>query len=108
MLTFRALLDFIQLTQYTAHDTNTLAYLEKALNTFQQNKAILVELSICDHLNIPRFHMLKHYTQSIHKLGATDNYNMEAFKHLHIGFAKAGWRASNHCNTLLQMVHWLE
>ena len=46
MLAFRALLDFIQLAQYTAHDTDTLAYLEKALDTFHQNKDILVELGI--------------------------------------------------------------
>ena len=104
MLAFRALLDFIQLAQYTAHDTDTLAYLEKALDTFHQNKDILVELGIREHLNIPKFHMLKHYAQSIRELGATDNYNTEAFERLHIDFAKAGWRASNHCNTLPQMV----
>ncbi|KAI0724944.1 hypothetical protein C8Q72DRAFT_961556 [Fomitopsis betulina] len=108
MLTFRTLLDFIQLAQYTAHNTNTLAYLDKALDTFQQNKAILVKLGIHDHLNIPKFHMLKHYAQSIHELGTTNNYNMEVFEHLHIDFAKAGWRASNHRNALPQMVHWLE
>ena len=108
MLAFRALLDFIQLAQYTAHDTDTLAYLEKALDTFHQNKDILVELGIREHLNIPKFHMLKHYAQSIRELGATDNYNTEAFERLHIDFAKAGWRASNHRNALPQMVRWLE
>ena len=82
--------------------------LEKALDTFQHNKAILVKLSIHNHLNIPKFHMLKHYTQSICELGATDNYKMKAFKPLHIDLTKAGWRASNHHNTLPQMVHWLE
>ena len=108
MLTFRVLLDFIQLVQYTAHDTDTLAYLDKALDTFHQNKAILVELGIHKHLNIPKFHMFKHYAQSIRELGATDNYNMEAFERLHIDFAKAGWRALNHRNALPQMVLWLE
>jgi hypothetical protein len=48
-----------------------------------------------DDLNIPKFHSLDHYIQSIKLLGTTDNYNMEAFEHLHIDFAKEGWWASN-------------
>ncbi|EPS92908.1 hypothetical protein FOMPIDRAFT_1056442 [Fomitopsis schrenkii] len=107
MLTFRSLLDFIYLAQYTAHDANTLLYMEKALKTYHSNKAVLVELGICDHLNIPKFHSLQHYVKCIEQLGATDNYNTEASKHFHIDYAKAGWRASNHRDAQPQMVRWL-
>lgn len=51
--------------------------------------------------------MLKHYIESIEQLGATDNYNTEAFERLHIDYAKAGWRASNHRDARPQMVRWL-
>lgn len=107
MVTFHAILDFIYLAQYTAHDADTLNYMEKALNTFHKNKAILVKIGIREHLNIPKFHMLKHYIESIEQLGATDNYNTEAFERLHIDYAKAGWRASNHRDARPQMVRWL-
>ncbi|EPS93901.1 hypothetical protein FOMPIDRAFT_1135314 [Fomitopsis schrenkii] len=41
MIAFRAILDFIYLAQYTAHDNNTLEYMEKALKTYHKNKAAL-------------------------------------------------------------------
>lgn len=107
MLTFRALIDFIYLAQYSAHDNDTLEYMEKALRTFHQNKGVLVDLGVRDHLNIPKFHSLQHYVESIKLLGATDNYNTEAFERLHIDYAKAGWRASNHRDARPQMVRWL-
>ncbi|EPS92600.1 hypothetical protein FOMPIDRAFT_1137569 [Fomitopsis schrenkii] len=107
MIAFRAILDFIYLAQYTAHDNDTLEYMEKALKTYHKNKAVLVELGIREHLNIPKFHSLLHYVDSIKELGATDNYNTEAFERLHIDFAKAGWRASNHRDARPQMVRWL-
>ncbi|EPS92913.1 hypothetical protein FOMPIDRAFT_1137110, partial [Fomitopsis schrenkii] len=46
MTAFRSILDFIYLAQYTAHDSDTLGYMEKALNTFHKNKSVLVKLGI--------------------------------------------------------------
>ncbi|EPS93773.1 hypothetical protein FOMPIDRAFT_1055679 [Fomitopsis schrenkii] len=83
VLVFRALLDFIYLAQYTAHDNKTFKYMEEALKTYHKNQDMLV------------------------KLGATDNYNTEAFERLHIDYAKKGWRASNHHDAHPQMVCWL-
>jgi hypothetical protein len=40
--------------------------------------------------------------------GATDNYNTEMFERLHIDFAKAGWRASNHRDAFPQMMRWID
>lgn len=81
--------------------------MDEALKIFHQNKSILIDLGIREHLNIPKFHSLLHYIESIHLLGMTDNYNTEAFERLHIDFAKNGWRASNHRDARPQMVHWL-
>ena len=107
MMAFRAILDFVYLAQYTAHDEETLTYMETALKTFHQHKHVLVQLGIRSHLNIPKLHSLLHYVESIRLLGATDNYNTEAFERLHIDYAKKGWRASNHRDARPQMVRWL-
>ena len=108
MLTLRALLDFIYIAQYSTHDDQTLKYLEDALVQYHKHKDILKTLGIRQHLNIPKFHSLVHYADSIHSLGMTDNYNTEMFKRLHIDCAKKAWRASNHRNERPQMTKWLE
>ncbi|EPS97085.1 hypothetical protein FOMPIDRAFT_1096180, partial [Fomitopsis schrenkii] len=108
MLTLRALLDFIYIAQYPTHDDQTLKYLEDALKEYHKNKDILKTLEIREHLNIPKFHSLVHYVESIRSLGTTDNYNTEMFERLHIDCAKKAWRASNHRNERAQMTKWLE
>ncbi|KAH9913037.1 uncharacterized protein B0H18DRAFT_888938 [Fomitopsis serialis] len=107
LLAFRSLLDFIYLAQYPTHDDDTLGYMTDALNTFHKHKDILVKLGIRDHLNIPKFHSLLHYVDSIRLFGTTDNYNTEMFERLHIDFAKDAWRASNHRDEFPQMVKWI-
>ncbi|EMD40221.1 hypothetical protein CERSUDRAFT_63676 [Gelatoporia subvermispora B] len=107
LIAFRSILDFIYLAQYPTHDDTTLGYLEQALDCFHQHKSVIMNLGVRDHLNIPKFHSLLHYVQSIRFYGATDNYNTEMFERLHIDFAKEGWRASNHRNERPQMVRWL-
>ncbi|EPS99698.1 hypothetical protein FOMPIDRAFT_53043 [Fomitopsis schrenkii] len=96
MLTFRAILDFIYLAQYPTHDNTTLKYMTDTLELFHKHKDILKELGIRKHMNIPKFHSLLHYIDSIQNLGTTDNYNMEMFEQLHIDCAKKAWRATNH------------
>ncbi|EPS94102.1 hypothetical protein FOMPIDRAFT_1079245, partial [Fomitopsis schrenkii] len=107
MTAFRAILDFIYLAQYPAHDNDTLEYMEKALKTFHKHKSVLIKLGIREHLNIPKFHSLQHYVESIKLLGATDNYNTEAFERFHIDYAKAAWRATNRRDARPQMALWL-
>ncbi|OAX30797.1 hypothetical protein K503DRAFT_704794, partial [Rhizopogon vinicolor AM-OR11-026] len=82
-------------------------YLEDALDLYHDNKDVLIDppLSLRTHLNLPKFHTMVHYTQSIHAFGTTDNYNTEMFKHFHIDFAKEGWRVSNFRDELPQMMH---
>lgn len=101
----RAILDFIYLAQYSSHSDITLTYMDNALKEWHLNKDYFKVLR--DDFNIPKFHSLQHYVDSIRMFGATDNFNTEMFKRLHIDFAKKGWRASNHRNAFPQMVTWL-
>ncbi|THV02089.1 hypothetical protein K435DRAFT_817908 [Dendrothele bispora CBS 962.96] len=103
----RALMDFIYIAQYQSHDTTTLSYLESALEEWHKNKTFFIDKGVRDHLNIPKFHSLLHYSKSISMLGTTDNFNTETFERLHIDFAKAGWHASNKRDHFPQMVTWL-
>ena len=105
--TFRSLLDFLYLAQYKAHDDDTLAYMGEALQTWHKNKHLIIDLGLHPTLNIPKFHSLLHYVQSIKFFGTTDNYNTEMFERFHIDFAKEGWRASNHRDAFPQMIKWL-
>ena len=105
---YRSLLDFLYLAQYPSHDDESLQYMEEALSLFHDHKDIFVTLGIRDHFNIPKFHSLLHYVESIKSYGMTDNYNTELFERLHIDLAKEGWRASNTRNVFPQMIKWLE
>jgi len=103
----KSLLDFIYLSQYRAHDSITLGYLDDALKAFQANQKVFIELGLRSDMNIPKFHSLIHYVKSIHLFGTTDNYNTEAFERFHIDFAKEGFRASNKRDEFPQMINWL-
>ncbi|THU96451.1 hypothetical protein K435DRAFT_664516 [Dendrothele bispora CBS 962.96] len=103
----KALLDFIYLALYGSHDEETLTYMEEALNDWFKSRNYFLEAGIRDDLNIPKFHSLLHYVDSIRKFGTVDNYNTELFERLHIDFAKQGWRASNKRNHFPQMIQWL-
>ncbi|EIM88648.1 uncharacterized protein STEHIDRAFT_129333 [Stereum hirsutum FP-91666 SS1] len=108
LLAFRSILDFIYLAQYPTHNAETLSYMKDALATFQKHKDVFIKLGIREHLNIPKFHSLLHYIESICLFGTTDNYNTEMFERLHIDYAKKAWRSTNHCDERPQMVRWLE
>ncbi|KAF9032597.1 hypothetical protein BJ165DRAFT_1357787 [Panaeolus papilionaceus] len=101
------LLDFIQLAQYESHNKDTLQYMEDALQKFHDNKDYFIRLGCREHFNIPKFHSLLHYVESIKTFGTTDNYNTEMFECLHIDYAKNGWRASNKRNAFPQMIQYL-
>ncbi|KAF9037930.1 hypothetical protein BJ165DRAFT_1416773 [Panaeolus papilionaceus] len=66
-----------------------------------------IRLGCREHFNIPKFHSLLHYVESIKTFGTTDNYNTEMFERLHIDYAKNGWRASNKRNAFPQMIQYL-
>ena len=60
-----------------------------------------------NHFNISKIHNIKHYVDTIWSHGTTDGYNTETFECLHIDLAKAGYRASNKHNFMIQMMTWL-
>jgi hypothetical protein len=107
LLAVKSILDFIYLAQYSTHDSDTLKYIEDALTTWEENRTFFLETAIREDFNIPKFHSLLHYVDSIRLFGATDNYNTEMFERLHIDFAKQGWRASNKRDEFPQMISWL-
>ncbi|KAF8885723.1 hypothetical protein CPB84DRAFT_1816804 [Gymnopilus junonius] len=92
---------------YPTCNNETLGYLRTALKEFHDNKSYFVNVKCREHLNLPKLHSLSHYIESIELFGTTDNYNTEMFEHLHIDFAKHGWRATNQWDEFPQMIHWL-
>ncbi|KAI6046816.1 hypothetical protein EDC04DRAFT_2557607 [Pisolithus marmoratus] len=105
---YKALLDFIYLAQYPSHDDDTLEYMEAALTLFHKHKEVFISLGIQDHFNMLKFHSLLHYIECIKQYSTTDNYNMEAFEHLHIDLVKEDWCVSNTRNLIPQMTRWLD
>ncbi|KAF5350297.1 hypothetical protein D9757_014923 [Collybiopsis confluens] len=103
----RSLLHFINLAQYPSHDDATLGYMQDELDTWHKYRSYFVHEGVRHDFNIPKFHSLLHYIDSIRWLGSTDNYNTEMFERLHIDFAKEGWRASNKRDHFPQMIKWL-
>ncbi|KAJ3725311.1 hypothetical protein C8R42DRAFT_576337 [Lentinula raphanica] len=103
----RSLLHFIQLAQYPSHDEDTLGYMKKELDTWHKNRDYFIAQGAREHFNIPKFHSLLHYVDSIRWTGTTDNSNTEAFERLHIEFAKEGWRASNKRDFFPQMISFI-
>lgn len=104
----RALLDFIYLSQLQMQTSKTLDALERCLETFHENKRIIVDLKIRDHFNIPKIHAITHYVTCIRALGSADGYNTESPERLHIDFAKEAYRASNKRDYMEQMALWLQ
>ncbi|KAF7328115.1 hypothetical protein MVEN_02568400 [Mycena venus] len=89
----KALIDFIYYAQLQSHTVRTLNALQTALDTFHAHKQVFVELNIREHFNIPKFHSIQHYVDSIRRLGSADGYNTESPERLHIDFAKKAYRA---------------
>ena len=104
----RGMLDFLYLAQYPLHSSETLELLRDALNRFEENRDIFVELGIREHFNIMKLHFLRHYLDFIMLYGTTDNYNTEYTERLHIELAKDAYRATNHKDEYPQMTLWLE
>jgi hypothetical protein len=105
----RALLDFIYLSQYPVHTTESLKAMDAALHRFHENKDFLIELEVWNHFDdIPKLHSLIHYTRSITLFSTADNYNTEQTEHLHINYAKKAFKATNFKDEFKQMTTWWE
>ncbi|TFK78674.1 hypothetical protein K466DRAFT_506925 [Polyporus arcularius HHB13444] len=104
----RAILDFLYLSRYPAHTSDTLAQLRAALLRFHENKSIFVDLGIRTQWKLPKLHSLDHYMDSIKLFGTLDNSDTQYTERLHIDFAKNAYRATNHKDEFPQMTAWLE
>jgi hypothetical protein len=102
------LLDFLYYAQYQSHTTETLCWMQEALNLFHANKDIFVNEGIHEHFNISKLHLLIHYIDSIILFGSLNGFNSEHMERLHIDYAKKGYCASNKCDYVFQMTCWLQ
>jgi hypothetical protein len=103
----RALLDFVHLAQYHSHTDETLQALQDALDDFHALKDVFIGLGCRKHFNIPKFHLLVHYTKSIRLFGSLDGFNTENLEQLHIDYAKKAYAATNRKDYTIQMTRWL-
>jgi len=103
----RAILDFLYIAQFPSQTDETLALLTESLSAFHDNKEIFEELEIRDSFNIPKFHSMQHYAESIRNYGTTDNYNTEYTERLHIDLAKDAYKSTNFKDEFAQMTLWL-
>jgi hypothetical protein len=104
----RSILDFLYIAQFPSQSEETLDLLTSSLSTFHENKVVFEELGIRDGFNIPKFHSMQHYAESIRNFGATDNYNTEYTERLHIDLAKDAYNSTNFKDEFIQMTLWLE
>jgi hypothetical protein len=72
------------------------------------HKAVFVELGIREDFNIPKFHAIQHYINTLRALGGADGYNTEFSERLHIDYAKEAYRASNKRDYIEKMALWLQ
>ncbi|TCD67036.1 hypothetical protein EIP91_000598 [Steccherinum ochraceum] len=106
----RALLDFLYIAQYESHTTESLKFLQEALDEFHKTKNVFLALGarLGDGFKLPKLHALQHYIDSIRLFGTTDNCNTESTERLHIDLAKVLYEQTNHKEYLEQMVALLE
>lgn len=105
--TVRGALDFIYIAQLPSHTSETLDLLQEALQMFNDNKDILIELGIRDNFKIMKLHFFDHYRKLIELFGTADGYNTEYTERLHIDLIKEAYAATNHKDEYWQMVLWL-
>ncbi|EUC55840.1 hypothetical protein RSOL_140310, partial [Rhizoctonia solani AG-3 Rhs1AP] len=108
----RSVLDFTYRAHKSQMSESDLQRLERTLGEFHDNKAVLVALGIykkLEHLNrVKKLHMKTHYYHAICEMGTPDGYNTESPEHLHIIYAKKGWRASSKVRPLPQMTKFIQ
>ncbi|KAG9099175.1 hypothetical protein FRC07_010554, partial [Ceratobasidium sp. 392] len=108
----RSVLDFTFRAHKSQMTDKDIDQLERGLAEFHSKKKVLVTENIypsLDRLNdIRKLHMLTHWTHPIREMGTPDGFNTESPEHLHIVYAKRGWRASNKVQPLPQMIQFVQ
>ncbi|KAG9118781.1 hypothetical protein FRC07_006530, partial [Ceratobasidium sp. 392] len=82
--------------------------LEEAHAEMHRLKHSVVDAGIYEDLNrfndIPKWHMVSHYAETIRDLGTPDGYNTEAPEYLHIVYVKRRWAVSNKRDAIPQII----
>ncbi|KAJ3817968.1 hypothetical protein F5880DRAFT_1492123 [Lentinula raphanica] len=105
----RAVLDFIEYSQFSLHTEHSLERMNDALNTFHDHQArAFIEPGIRKHFNIPKIHSMVHDVPMIRSHGSATGFNTEWSERLHIDFAKLAYRASSRKGYTKQMTKWLD
>lgn len=102
-----ALMDFLYLTKYPIHTSETLDAMDMALQEFHSNIDVFVTIGIRSHCDMPKIHFMGHYRYFIEQFGMADNFNTEYTERLHIDMAKNAYRATNKKDEYPQMMAWL-
>lgn len=101
------MLDFLYLSQYPVHTSESLDWQDNAFELFHMNKSIFVDLGLCVHFCISKLHNRRHYRPHIELFGTTDNFNTQYTERLHIDFTKNAYRATNFKDPFSQMTIWI-
>ncbi|KAG9080792.1 hypothetical protein FRC06_006159, partial [Ceratobasidium sp. 370] len=108
----RAILEFSYRAQASRMTDEDVDKLEKTLEEIHHFKNVLIREKLFANDSrfdqIPKFHMISHYAESIREMGTPDNYSTEAPEYLHIVCAKQPWRASNKVRPTVQMVRFIQ
>jgi hypothetical protein len=96
-------LDFGYLAHMASMTDEDLTDMDQALQEFHQHKSALVSEGIMTFTqfdNIPKLHMILHYTGSICQLGTPDGYSNKLPESLHTEFVKTPWRKTSMHDTI--------
>jgi hypothetical protein len=104
----RAVVDFIMIAQYKAHDEETISYMENALERLFLTKGAFdksrVDSSGESHWNYAKFHALSHYPDFVRRYGAPDGYNTDIFEAGHKHFLKEYYNRTNKSVTYQEQI----
>ncbi|TFY59764.1 hypothetical protein EVJ58_g5572 [Rhodofomes roseus] len=102
---FAAYLDFCYLARRSAHDDNTLAAMQEALERFHRYRVIFETVGIRpDGFSLPRQHALVHYIVGIKLFGSPNGVCSSITESKHIRAVKEPWRRSSRNNPLPEML----
>jgi hypothetical protein len=107
-------MDFVYIAQYESQSTETLGYLQEALNKFHANKQALSAAGVRrgkykkGKFNIKKLELMQHVGRLIEKLGSTPQFSSDQTERCHITMAKIPYRATNRRDYPEQMCRYLD
>ena len=102
----RALIDFIYLARYDGHSTETLQYLQDALDEFHENKQHIAHKKVRGDdtkFNIPKLELLQHVVRQVKLNGSAPQFSTDQLEKCHSIYVTQLYRATNHKGYAEQM-----